>query len=351
MMKRRIIIAGEFWFGSTGAGMAHGLRQQGHIVSEVDMRHHFPVSLNPLSKLAFKISSGQFIASYKQHIRDIVRQGGGDILLTIKGSFLDHSFLSDMRKMGLFIVNFYPDVAFDHPGLSADWLSHYDLIATTKSFHINHLTAAHGADKVAFLPHGYSTLAHRPRAMPADDAPFDYDIAYVGNASAHKAQTLTPIAAAFPHKRFLLAGAGWEQYAQGTALQSCIKLGQVIGDNYARKIERSRINLAVHFGPAGRQGWEDLVSTRSFEIPACGGFMLHVDNEEIRTLFNAGTEIELFSNSAEAIAKIEYYLAHPDQRIAIAQNGYRRCVPAYSLDARAVELMALIEQRIKMRRL
>lgn len=349
MTKRRIILAGEFWFGSTGAGMAHGLRQQGHIVSEVDMRHHFPISLNSLSKLVFKISSRQFIASYQQHVRDIAQQSDSDILLTIKGSFLDRRLLSDVRKMGLFIVNFYPDVAFDHPGLSAAWLSHYDLIATTKSFHIGHLTAALGADKVAFVPHGYSTLAHRPRAIPTDDIPFDYDIAYVGNASEHKARALTPIAAAFPNKRFLLAGAGWEQYAEGTALQSCIRLGQIIGDDYARTIERSRINLAVHFGPAGRYGWEDSVSTRSFEIPACGGFMLHVDNPEIRGLFDAGTEIELFSNSAEAIAKIEYYLGHPDQRIAISQNGYRRCVPAYSLDARAAELMDLIEQRMKTR--
>jgi spore maturation protein CgeB len=349
MIKRRIIVAGEFWFGSTGAGIAHGLRQQGHIVSEVDMRHHFPVSLSPLSKLVFKISRGQCIESYQQHVRDATKQTGNEILITIKGSFLDPELLINLRKKGLFIVNFYPDVAFDHPGFGAEWLASYDLIATTKAFHIDYLTAAHGADKVAFVPHGYSTLAHRPRAIPVDDAPFEYDIAYVGNASEHKARALTPIAAAFPNKRFLLAGAGWEQYAEGTALQSCIRLGQIIGDGYARTIERSRINLAVHFGPAGRYGWEDRVSTRSFEIPACGGFMLHVDNPEIRGLFDAGTEIELFSNSAEAIAKIEYYLAHPDQRIAIAQNGYRRCVPAYSLDARAAELMDLIEQRMKTR--
>jgi spore maturation protein CgeB len=349
MVRRQIIVAGEFWFGSTGAGIAHGLRQKGHIVSEVDMRHHFPASQNLLSKLVFKILRGQCIESYQQHVRDVAQQTDNAILIAVKGSFLDPQLLSDLRKKGLFLVNFYPDVAFDHPGFHRDWLASYDLIATTKAFHMSPLTAAHGSEKVAFVPHGYSTLAHRPRAIPADDASFDYDLAYVGNASVHKASVLAPLAEAFPQARFLLAGAGWEQYAQDTALRSCIRQGQIIGDSYARTIERSRINLAVHYGPAGSQGWEDSVSTRSFEIPACGGFMLHVDNAEIRSLFKPDEEVALFSNATEAIAKIAHYLAHPDERIAIARNGYRRCVPAYSLDARALELMNLIEKRMNAR--
>ena len=346
MVSRRIILAGEFWFGSTGAGLAHGLRNAGNIVFEADMRHYFPASTNPASKIAFRMLNRQFINSYKRHIRNLAVQGGNEILITIKGSFLDPGILSDLREKGLFLVNFYPDVAFDHPGFQADWLAGYDLIATTKAFQLDYLATNYGAEKIAFVPHGYSTLVHRPHAFPSDDSAFDYDLAYIGNASAHKAKLLAAIAEAFPDKLFLLAGGGWEQYVQGTALQSCVRMGPIVGDQYADVITRSRINLAVHYGPAGSHGWEDSVSTRSFEIPACGGFMLHVDNPEIRGLFKEGEEVVLFSDPVDAIAKIHHYLVHTDQRMAIARRGYQRCVPAYSLDARAKELMHLIEKRI-----
>lgn len=344
--RHRIIFAGEFWFGSTGDGLAHGLRQAGHMVSQVDMRYHFSMNADLVSKIAFRALRKQCVNSYKKHILALAEQGDARILVTVKGSYLDPEFLSELRRRGVFLVNFYPDVAFNHPDFHSDWLDSYDLIATTKAFHIDYLTAKLGADKMAFVPHGYSTLVHRPHAFPADESAFEYDIGYIGNASAHKAQTLAPIAAAFPDKRFLLAGGGWEPYAKGTALQSCIRVGQLAGDHYAHAIEHSRINLAVHYGPAGKQGWEDSVSTRSFQIPACGGFMLHVDNPEIRGLFKAEEEVALFSSPAEAIAKIHQYLAHPDQRVAIARKGYARCVPAYSLDTRAQTLIDLIEKRI-----
>jgi spore maturation protein CgeB len=127
-------------------------------------------------------------------------------------------------------------------------------------------------------------------------------------------------------------------------------LGHVLtGDFYAHALQHSRINVAIHGGPAGLFGWQDLVSTRTFEIPACKGFMLHIDNAEVRCLFKPGGEIDVFANEDELIEKIDYYLARATLRCAMIERAYRRCVPAYGYDARAEvisrRVMALLESR------
>jgi spore maturation protein CgeB len=120
----------------------------------------------------------------------------------------------------------------------------------------------------------------------------------------------------------------------------------LVGDHFARVVEHSRINLAVHHGDAGSaHGWEDKVSTRTFEIPACGGFMLHVDNDEVRSLYEPGREIDTFSGEEQLLERIAYYLANEQQRATLKEAAYARCVPAYSLTERAAAVAGTMTNR------
>jgi spore maturation protein CgeB len=112
----------------------------------------------------------------------------------------------------------------------------------------------------------------------------------------------------------------------------------VVGDSYARILQRARINIGIHSGPSGPFGWQDLVSTRTFEIPACKGFMLHIDNEGVRTLFEPGVEIDVFSTPDNLCEKIDYYLVRGLLRREMIERAYERCVPAYSYDMRAAAI-------------
>jgi spore maturation protein CgeB len=71
--------------------------------------------------------------------------------------------------------------------------------------------------------------------------------------------------------------------------------------------------------------------------------MLHIDNPEIRQLYDVGQEIEVFSNVEDLSKKIEFYLANESIRQQMIDKAYSRCVPAYSYDQRAIEIAALIE--------
>jgi spore maturation protein CgeB len=70
--------------------------------------------------------------------------------------------------------------------------------------------------------------------------------------------------------------------------------------------------------------------------------MLHIDNHEVRELFEPGREIDVFASEDELIEKITHYLGRPELRREMIERAYARCVPAYGYNARAVLISRVI---------
>lgn len=341
MTPQRIVFAGEFWLGASGDGLASGLSKLGHDVRRVEIIDHFPFNPGILRRIDMRVRRAAYAARYRRAIVDAVRDHKATLLMALKGSYFDADLLAEMRAIGVKTVNFYPDVLFDHADMSSDIITDFDLIVTTKSFHCDWLTARLPPEAFAYVPHGYSPACHAPRLVPASDAGFKWDVCYAGNASDYKKGWLAPAIAATPKLRWLLIGNRWDDLAA----PNCEIGGEVLGSAYADAVAQSRITIAIHSGPVGPDGWEDKVSTRSFEIPASGGFMLHIDNDEIREFYEPGQEIDVFGTCDALVGKIRHYIAHPAERMAIAAAGCARATQAYSYDARATEMMAIIAER------
>jgi spore maturation protein CgeB len=345
MTPKTIVFGGEFWFGSVCAGLAQGLRALGHAVIEVDLRHYFPLYQSIPGRVIGRLMAGFATTAYRDEIRKQADINNADFFLTVKGSYVDPDLAKHLRSRGVLTINFYPDFTFAHADLANEFQKLYDFFVTTKPYQVDYLNNLIGAEQVRYIPHGYSPLCHRRRGLGNDADAFDYDVTYVGNASPYKAELLSQLTEGLHGLNLVLAGHGWDAMAKRFPLASWRHIGQANGDVYARLVERSRINLAFHFGPAGPEGWHDSVSTRTFEIPACGGFMLHIDNEEVRDFFVDRREVALFTSPQNAVEQIRYYLDHPSERMEIARQGYERCTPDYGLDAKAAQLMDWIEQR------
>jgi len=118
----------------------------------------------------------------------------------------------------------------------------------------------------------------------------------------------------------------------------------LVGDSYAKAICAAKINLALLSGKVRGSSRGDETTTRTYEIPACRGFMLHERSPELLELYSEGEEVTCFSSPQELAEKIDYYLVHPEEREAIAGAGHRRCVPAYSYDNRMEEILRWHEQ-------
>jgi spore maturation protein CgeB len=123
-----------------------------------------------------------------------------------------------------------------------------------------------------------------------------------------------------------------------------VKGEPLVGDSYTKAICGAKINLALLSGRVQGSSRGDETTTRTYEIPACSGFMLHESSPELLELYKEGEEVACFSSPQELAEKIDYYLAHPEERSAIAGAGHRRCVPAYSYDNRMAEILRWHEE-------
>lgn len=340
----RMMIASEFTHGSTARGLVGGFRALGWDVAEVDVLNFVVRGRSKVSRAAARLLWNNSIAEYNAEILRVAELNKIELFLTIKGVNIARSTVDRLRANGTRAVVFYPDVLFDHVGVDEAALAATDLIVSTKSYHAPYLDQLVGPARHAFVHHGYCPSAHsRRHALGA--IPYRWDISFIGNASLHKAAHLAAVARAFPNQRFVIVGNGWTDLAKGTSLAPFILGAPLTGDYFARAIEETRINLAIHHGEVGPDKWQDLTSTRTFEIPAAGGFMLHVDNDEVRALYEAGREIDVFTGDEQLIERIGYYLANEAERAAVAESGHARCVSAYSLEARAGEIATLLIER------
>ncbi len=88
-----------------------------------------------------------------------------------------------------------------------------------------------------------------------------------------------------------------------------------------------------------RNAW---VKARNFEAPACGTFELTEDADDLRNYYKLGEEIVVYKNDKDLVEKVRYYLAHPEEREAIARRGYRRTIQEHSIERRYEDIFRMI---------
>ncbi|MEM7623196.1 MAG: glycosyltransferase [Planctomycetota bacterium] len=83
------------------------------------------------------------------------------------------------------------------------------------------------------------------------------------------------------------------------------------------------------------------IKARVFEVPACGGFLLTGDAEDLGAYFVEGEEIEVYRTGDELIEKIRRYLDDDTARDRIARAGHGRVLREHTY---AHRLHAILER-------
>ncbi len=73
------------------------------------------------------------------------------------------------------------------------------------------------------------------------------------------------------------------------------------------------------------------LNQRHFEVTAAGGFLLSYAQPELAEHFQLGRECDVFHNEPELLDKIRHYIAHPEQRQAIASAGQQRTLKCHRI--------------------
>ena len=340
--KSSILIADEGFFGSTNFGLAQGFRRLAwdvEIVNRPKLFNRRTLLARFITKLFNPISNMIFNLEILQAAKELKP----DFFLTVKGSGISQKTLTILASRGIKTINYYPDARFTFSAVDQSTFPLYSVFITTKSYQVETLQGLIGKEKVHFIHHGYSSDVH---CVPLENLLSNVEVPevlYVGTYCPYKEDIFTGLIKRMPNISFRIYGNGWDLARDFDMLKPFLAERPIVGMSYSQLINVAKINLGIHMGVGDSSGWKDLVSTRSFEIPACKGFLLHVDNLEIRTLYDVGSEIDVFSSIDDLCAKIRFYLANEPIRKAMIEKAYHRAVPAYSYDQRAKEVAALIK--------
>ena len=92
-------------------------------------------------------------------------------------------------------------------------------------------------------------------------------------------------------------------------------------------------NLLSAIGTQRRQ-----IKGRTFEVPACGGFLLSGNADNLGDYYVDGKEIAIFKDKNDLAEKCKYYLEHEQERKAIAKAGHERTIKEHTYEKRFFEI-------------
>ena len=219
-------------------------------------------------------------------------------------------------------------------------IKYYDLVFTSKSYNVLELEKL-GAKKVYFLYQAYSKTKHLIEEVP-DCNNLKRDVLFIGYAESDRFESI----------KFLVEngikvhvfGTGWELLKRNNKYENLyIHARNLLGAEYREFISSSKINLCFL-----RKINRDLHTSRSLEIPACGGFMVAERTREHEDLFNEKIESAYFSNNNELLSIVKHYLTNEKERCVMTKRALRKCQDLdYSYDSMLKKILITVEDTKK----
>ena len=190
----------------------------------------------------------------------------------------------------------------------------FDLHLVKRSSDVPHL-AQFGARRVELFMHGcYEQLFHPREGGPG----FCHPVSFVGTALDHRVGFVRRLVVGerLPLHVF---GNRWERHLFYHTHRENFH-PPALGQDYVDVLRRSQVSLA--FVSSSNR---DEYTMRSFEIPACMGFMLAERTPTHQSLFLEGEEAEFFGSVEECGDKARFYVRQKAARDRVARAGYMRC--------------------------
>jgi hypothetical protein len=266
--------------------------------------------------------------------RDLIRQVNtwmaeekADVIFTyLSGELVEPETLQAIRSHGIPLINlalndkehFVGKVRNGRAWGARDICRHFDLCWTsTEDALVKY--CVEGALPI-HLPEGANPQIHKPYNLGKT-----IDVSFVGQCYGNRADVIETL---------LEQGIAVETYGLGWPH------GQLATEEMVKMYSRSKINL----GFGGIAGYKETfcLKGRDFEIPMSGGLYLTEDHPELHFAFQPGKEILTYSGTDDLIAKIRYYLQHPDEAESIRKKGYERALREHTWEMRFEKIFRLI---------
>jgi hypothetical protein len=275
--------------------------------------------------------------------------------------------LEQIRALGIKTVNWYCNGSYQFH-LVEEISPHYDWCLVPEKFRLENYRAI-GARPL------YCQEGANPKMYKPHNVPVEFAVTFVGQAYGERPDYIRHLLDHAVDVR--VWGYGWDKFSQSYQSRnagSARRLGQAVGEflshtawqdglrrllnlellrsagktvreapevtlpddiiggvltdsDMIEMYSRSKINLGFSSCGTTHETEDRVVQVRlrDFEVPMSGGFYLVEYMEELEEFFDIGNEIVCYSDPADLVDKIRYYLGHDRQREQIRRAGYERC--------------------------
>ena len=343
----RILYAGQITSYDSAWYRILALRREGHEVFELNTLEYR--QQNPLlQKIEFRLVTGPQVERLNRDILSMAETLKPDVVWADKVLFMKPSTLERLRKKGIATVSYMIDNFFGprrDPGwrLYAKTIPYYDLHCTQRDVNVTDYRNA-GARDVIKIQTAYEPTIHFAPPEGWSDSERDRDVSFVGTPYDQRPEFLTRLAKEGGFDVAVNGGLLWKPALErvgGAALYR--GNGELRNDDYREAIWRSRINLSflTHSN-------QDEFVHKSFEITACGGFLLAERSAGHAARFVEDEEAVFFTGLEECIEKVQKYLHDERARTRIAHAGWQRALKSgYDNDTQVRHIVERLEPLVR----
>jgi len=348
----RILFVGQLTPYLTTAARRDALVELGFPVESIDQMQFVQSPSALVSALTYRtlLTPGVFALN-----REIVARAARfrpDVLWLEKGTYVFPRTLRRLRRDSTMLFVYHNTDDWQLKGWLHDlhWrflrrtLDQYGLYITSNLWNVDEFRQA-GFARVVHMELAANPALRDPGAIPESERRvLGGPVGFIGHwEPVTERRLLHLVRHDIPVKIY---GGGWDDAEGASVLSRAVQHRLVLGDEYARAIVSFDVNIGIV------SKWNrNHTASRTFQIPALGGFLLHERNELVTRYFQEGVEAEFFDSDDELLEKCRHYLARPDERRRIADAGRRRCVESgYFEPDRVHEILPALEEAVQAQR-
>lgn len=341
-----ILYIGELYYGSTCLMRMNALKSLGHDLTGVNILPGNSEFKKLLDRVNYRLSYKFDFEKLNDKIIEEFKEQNFDIVWVDKGKRIFLETLKELKKINpaIRLVHINPDDPFGK--FRTGWktfiksIPYYDIHFVAREVNIPEYLEK-GAKKVFVYDRSYDPEIHKPIELTEDEKlKYGCKVGFIGSWAPAREKSI----AFLIDKGIEVAvwGNGWQKGNYWNKIKKYWRGPGLNGIEYAKAI--NGMEIALHFL---RKENRDEQDSRTFEIPACGTFMLAERTKKHEELFKENEEAVFFDNDEELLHKINYYLKNTDDRIRIAKNGFNRSLSSgYSHKERLSKLLSVVEKSL-----
>jgi len=322
---QKILYVGAISPGQTCYERMKAMQDLGHTVEGINTSGRLSFLQRVIIKLTQIVGFSPDLLGVNRAIKEQIQSRPFDLLWVDKGTVVRTNTLRwiKQRQPDCQLVHLNPDDPFGH--FRKGWkvflkaITCYDVHFVARTPNIEEYKSL-GGSNIHVYDRSFSKNLHRPLTLTDNEQiKYSVPVGFVGSYATERARMIAyliqnniPVA---------VYGDGWSQRKYWDVIRPHYRGASRFGEEYVKII--NGIGIALHFL---RHENRDEQDSRTFEIPACGAFMLAERSAKHEEFFRENEESVFFDTAEELLEKVRYYLVRADEAKQIAASGRNRCI-------------------------